>query len=62
MDAAVASARRNPSHYPVVHKELRRVLLRRFPYSIIFRTSDEEVIVVACAHWRQKPKRWMNRR
>jgi len=61
VDAAVASVRRNPDQYPVVHKEMRRALLRRFPYSLIYTVSEEELIVLACAHWRQRPSRWQNR-
>jgi plasmid stabilization system protein ParE len=33
LDVAVASARREPFLHAVVHPAMRRVLLRRFPYS-----------------------------
>lgn len=62
LDAGLASIERNPLQYPTVRKPLRRALLRRFPYSLIFSASDEEIIVVACAHWRQDPRRWYRRR
>jgi plasmid stabilization system protein ParE len=62
VDAAVASVCRNPDQYPAVHKEMHRALLRRFPYSLIYTFSEEELIILACAHWRQRPSRWQNRR
>ncbi len=62
LDAAVASAERNPLLHPIVHGRLRRVLLRRFPYSLIYSCSDAEIVFVACAHWRQSPRRWRSRR
>ena len=58
LDAAIASVRRNPLQYPAIRGDLRRVLLRRFPYSLIFTASGEEVIVLGCVHWRQDPRRW----
>jgi plasmid stabilization system protein ParE len=61
LDATLASLRRNPRQYPVVHNNLRRALLRRFPYSLIYTASDDEVVVVACAHGRQDPRRWFKR-
>jgi len=61
-DVAVASVERNPDQYPAVHRKMHRALLRRFPYSLIYTFSDDEIIVLACTHWRQRPSRWMNRR
>ncbi len=36
VEAAVAKARRSPELYPEVHKNVRRVLVRRFPYGIFY--------------------------
>ena len=60
-DVAVASVVRNPLQHPEVHPVLRRTLLRRFPYSLVYSVSDEEIVVVSCAHWRQNPRRWQRR-
>jgi plasmid stabilization system protein ParE len=32
---------------------VRRALLRRFPYSIVYEIIDDEIIVLACRHARQ---------
>lgn len=61
LDATVASVQRNPLHYPRVHKNVRRALLRRFPYSLVFVATDQEIVVLSCAHWRQDPSRWQDR-
>ena len=62
VDALVASIQRNPSLYPVVDRDMHRALLRRFPYSLIFRASPEEIVILACVYWRQHPRRWRSRR
>ena len=36
-----------PFQFPTIHPEVRRALLNRFPYSVYFLGSDEEVEVIA---------------
>jgi plasmid stabilization system protein ParE len=62
LDATVASVKRAPEEYPKVDGDLRHALLRRFPYSIIFRVDAAEIVVVACTHWRRNPRNWRNRK
>ena len=51
----------NPFKHPVVRRNTRRALLRRFPYAIYYRVYDEVVVVVACMHGRRNPRRWQTR-
>ena len=39
----------------------RRMLVRRFPYAVIYRSDEQEVIVVAVAHHRRRPGYWIRR-
>ena len=40
----------------------RRVLLGRFPYAVVYReVSDDEIEIVAVAHYRRSPKYWARR-
>jgi toxin ParE1/3/4 len=40
---------------------LRRVVLVRFPFSIIYRYESEKLSIVAVAHQRRKPGYWRGR-
>ena len=51
----------HPAIYPVIHRDTRRALVRRFPYGIFYRVYGEVVVVVACMHARRDPKRWRSR-
>jgi hypothetical protein len=42
-------------------KGAKRLLLRRFPYSIVVRESDDEYLVIAIAHQHRRPGYWKNR-
>lgn len=52
----------NPELYPVVHRQTRRALLRRFPYGLYYRVVQGQVVVVACMHASRDPRRWQSRR
>ena len=39
----------------------RRVLTRRFPYSVIYQQRGEQIFIVAVAHQRRKPDYWLRR-
>jgi plasmid stabilization system protein ParE len=40
----------------------RRYVLRRFPYSIIYRATADEIQIVAVAHHRRRPGYWAKRK
>jgi plasmid stabilization system protein ParE len=61
IDACLALIARNPLAFPVVYREARMALPRRFPYKIIYRARAEAVIVVAVMHGHRHPNRWQKR-
>ena len=62
VDAAMLRVTANPEAYELVHRELRCVPLRRFPHLLVYRIVEDMLIVVACTHPRQTPRRWRHRR
>jgi plasmid stabilization system protein ParE len=61
VDAAIARAARNPAGFPIVEGEMRRVVLRRFPYLIAYAAHAETLVVLACFHLRRNPQRLSQR-
>ncbi|WP_437185264.1 hypothetical protein SH668x_002363 [Planctomicrobium sp. SH668] len=41
--------------------DVRRLLLKRFPYAVVVLVRPEEVVVVAVAHTRRRPLYWLDR-
>ncbi len=39
----------------------RRLFVKRFPYSVVFLESGQDVLVIAVAHLKQKPGYWLSR-
>jgi toxin ParE1/3/4 len=60
-DACVAGIRRNPLASPAMYQDIRRALLRRFPYALFYIVKEEQVIVLACFHVKRDPIDWMRR-
>ena len=58
LDDAVLAIRNRPYAYQVIHGSLRRILLHRFPYFLLFAVFDETVVVFGCFHTRRDPKDW----
>ncbi|MEO8803767.1 MAG: type II toxin-antitoxin system RelE/ParE family toxin [Rudaea sp.] len=58
VDAAVTRALRMPLAFPRVEAEFRHVLMRRFPYSVIYHPSDSELVVVSFFHHRRDSGSW----
>jgi plasmid stabilization system protein ParE len=46
--------KRHPSAFPIAHADFRRFVLRQFPYTVYYRSLDDERLeVVAVLHQRQ---------
>jgi toxin ParE1/3/4 len=61
VEEGLAKILRDPEMYQVVHKKVRRLLIRRFPYGIFYVWDQNRVVVLAVAHVRRDPKQWESR-
>lgn len=61
VQTALSFISEHPRAFPRVHRQVRRALIRRFPYAIFFTAKDEQVTVVAVLHARRDPRRRQDR-
>lgn len=61
VDACFAAIQRIPTAYSPIHRQVRRALLRRFPYGIFYIIEADRIIVLACFHARRNPKQLQER-
>lgn len=47
VEAGLAKIQRHPEMYPVVHKNIRRILIQRFPYGIFYLKDQTAVVVLS---------------
>ncbi|MBZ5582197.1 MAG: type II toxin-antitoxin system RelE/ParE family toxin [Acidobacteriia bacterium] len=51
----------SPDRFPVFDAGLRRAVFRRFPFYVVFRADDVNVVVLAVAHGKRRPRFWRDR-
>lgn len=50
-----------PLVWPVLADDIRRALLRRFPYGILYAVKQDEIYILAVMHLHRSPEYWKNR-
>jgi plasmid stabilization system protein ParE len=61
LERAAERIRESPDAWPVLTSGIRRYLLHRFPFSIIYTVSEDYVLILAVMHFRRKPGYWKHR-
>ena len=58
---AVARARTYPQAWQVIEGDVRRSLVNRFPYGVLYAREKKELLIIAVMHLHQKPGYWKKR-
>ncbi|MEA5599632.1 type II toxin-antitoxin system RelE/ParE family toxin [Nostoc sp. UHCC 0252] len=61
VDETVNRISQMPESYVIVYGDMRRAVVRRFPYAVYYRIVSSRVIVTAIFHGRRDPKSWQTR-
>jgi hypothetical protein len=59
--AGAAAISRFPDACPLVHGRVRKAVLRRFPYALLYVMDDDSILIIACYHHRRDPRGWQTR-
>ena len=51
----------DPDLHPVVYQDVRRAMVTKFPYAILYRPMADHVLVIAIFHTRRDPGSWKSR-
>ena len=62
VDEALETILRDPMSCPVLHGDIHRQRIWRFPYDLLFWVEHDNVTIIAVAHQSRKPERWKRRR
>lgn len=61
LDNAINNLQVNPFQYPCQYNEVRRILLKRFPYQVIFVVNNQNIGVLGVLHTSRNPTIWKKR-
>ncbi len=60
LDATLTQVGQLPERFPVVHKDIRRAMVPRFPYCVFFVAETEVIRVIGVVHGKRHPRRWQS--
>ena len=53
---------KSPNRYPIDHKpDIRRRGMKKFPFTVLYRSISDSVQILAIAHHRRRPVYWLGR-
>ena len=61
VDAAFQQVQRMPLVPAPKYQNVRRVLLKRFPYAVFYHVDDDQITVIAVYHTSRAPRGWQSR-
>jgi len=61
LDDAIESICNRPDRWPIYSHGTRRYLMKRFPFLVVYRVTDDKLQVIAVAHGKRKPGYWRRR-
>ena len=50
-----------PKAWSIEHREVRKAILHKFPYKVLYSIEDNHIFIIAIAHLHRKPYYWVER-
>lgn len=60
--SAVQRAVSYPEAWPVLDSDIRRALVRRFPYGVLYSREEDALLIIAVMNLHREPGYWKDRR
>ena len=61
IDSTLSLISTYPESGTLLNTYARRVLLNSFPYGVVYRIFDNQIVILAIMHLRRKPNYWVKR-
>ena len=61
IDEVLSRISLQPRQYVLVHEHVRKAVVKRFPFVVLFRLKPTEIIVIAVFHTMRSPSDWLSR-
>jgi len=58
---AVDEIVQHPTRWPKVRGNIRRRMIHRFPYAVLYEDQPQEILIIAVMHLRRHPTYWIDR-
>jgi len=55
------SIQERPLSFPIIYRETRRALTKKFPFCVFYRIQSSTIVVFSAMHASRNPRRWRDR-
>lgn len=62
VEEAIYRVRESPMRWSVFEEDIRRCLVRKFPYGILYTIEQDYILILAVMHCSRKPGAWKERK
>jgi toxin ParE1/3/4 len=62
VEAATVHIQQHPESSPIIAEDVRRKVLRKFPYSIMYAIKPDRIRILAIANQKRRPFYWRGRK
>ena len=59
--SALRSIKKNPDTWPIESGDIKKFILHKFPYKILYSIEADYIYVIAIAHMHRRPQYWIKR-
>lgn len=61
IEQAINDVAEDPQKWPIIHIQIRRRLIHRFPFGLLYRIDPDEILIIAIMHLHRRPDYWFDR-
>jgi toxin ParE1/3/4 len=61
IEDAVYRIRESATHYPEIDEDVRRCMVRKFPYAVLYTIEQDYLLIIAVMHCSREPNYWKDR-
>ncbi len=61
VEEAIELIEQHPQRFPVVYRNVRRAIVRRFPYAVHYVLGPDYIEVISVFHAKRNPREWRRR-
>lgn len=62
IEDAVHRLRKAPTRYPAIEEDVRRCMVRKFPYGVLYTIEQDYILILAVMHCSREPGYWKSRK
>ncbi len=61
VENAIHKITKSPTLYRIIEEDVRRCLIKRFPYGILYTIEEDYILILAVMHFSRDPSYWKHR-